>query len=76
MFKNKTATFLKGLFTLLPLLLSVYVFIWFLNWVEGFSKKVILVFWPDFLYVPGMGVVVVMAAIYLFGMVVDRPLAR
>ena len=36
--KHITTTFLKGLFTLLPALLSLYVILWFLNWIEGFSR--------------------------------------
>ncbi len=74
--KHVTGTFLKGLFTLLPVLLSIYVFLWFLNWVEGFSSRAILVFWPEFLYIPGMGVFIVMLLIYGVGTVVDRPFAR
>lgn len=74
--KNITTTFLKGLFTLLPLLLSVYVLLWFLNWVEGFSRSAISVFWPESLYIPGMGVIVVVILIYGFGTVVDRPFTR
>ncbi len=74
--KNITATFFKGLFTLLPLLLSVYVFIWFLSNVEHLAGAAILVFWPEFLYLPGMGIVVVFVIIYAFGTVVDRPLTR
>lgn len=74
--KHITATFLKGLFTLLPLLLSLYVFLWFLSFVEGYSRRVLLVFWPEFLYIPGMGVILTLVVIYLFGTVVDRPLAR
>src|ERR1700733_14878122 len=74
--KKFTSTFLKGLFTLLPLLLSIYVILWFLNWVEGFSRSAISLVWPDSLYVPGMGTVVVVILIYGFGTVVDQPFAR
>lgn len=74
--KHITTTFLKGLFTLLPALLSLYVIVWFLNWVEGFSRDGLLVFWPEFLYIPGMGVVIVGLLIYAVGTVVDRPFAR
>ena len=74
--KSITTTFLKGLFTLLPLLISIYVFLWFVNWVEGFSRSAISVFWPASLYIPGMGIVVVCIAIYGVGTVVDRPFAR
>src|SRR6185295_18790643 len=74
--KRFTTTFLKGLFTLLPLLLSVYVFLWFLTWVEKFSSSLLLVFWPEFLYLPGMGIFLAILLIYLVGTVVDRPFAR
>lgn len=74
--KQITATFLKGLFTLLPLLLSIYVLLWFLTLVEGASRAFILTFLPDFLYIPGMGVVLVCLLIYGFGTIIDRPLAK
>lgn len=74
--KHVTTTFLKGLFTLLPLLLSIYVFLWFLGWVERGARSLLLVVFPEFLYVPGMGIVLVFGLIYAFGTVVDRPLAR
>jgi uncharacterized membrane protein len=74
--KNITTTFFKGLFTLLPLLLSIYVFIWFLSKVEHLASSLILVFWPEFLYVPGMGIVIVFLMIYGFGTIVDQPFTR
>lgn len=74
--KNVTATFLKGLFTLLPLLLSIYVLLWFLSFVERNTSQLLLVFWPEFLYRPGMGVVLAFALIYAFGAVVDKPWSR
>jgi uncharacterized membrane protein len=74
--KNITTTFFKGLFTLLPLLLSIYVMIWFIRKVEGWSSSVILTVWPDSLYVSGMGVVISFVIIYIFGSVIDQPLAK
>jgi uncharacterized membrane protein len=74
--KNITTTFLKGLFTLLPLLFSIYVFFWFLNWVEGFSRGALTLVWPDSLYIPGMGTLVVVVLIYAFGTIVDQPFTR
>lgn len=74
--KNITSTFLRGLFTLLPLLLSVYLILWFFHWVEGVARSGISLFWPDSLYIPGMGVAVVVVLIYFAGTVVDRPIAR
>lgn len=74
--KHVTTTFFKGLFTLLPLLLSIYVFIWFLSMVERGSRSALLVFYPEFLYIPGMGVIIVFILVYAFGTVVERPFAR
>lgn len=56
--------------------MSIYIFVWFLNWVESFSGSVLLTFWPQFLYLPGMGVLVACLLIYAVGTVVDRPLAK
>lgn len=72
--KHVTSTFFKGLFTLLPLLISVYVLTWFLAGVEDFAGRALLVFWPEFLYLPGMGILIVFVIIYGFGAVVDKPL--
>ncbi len=74
--KHVMTTFLRGLFTLLPILLSIYVFFWFLKWVENLSRSLLLAFVPDALYVPGMGSVVAFVIIYAFGAVVDRPLTK
>ncbi len=74
--KHITTTFFKGLFTLLPLMLSIYVFIWFLSSVESFARDAISLFWPASWYLPGMGVAVCFLLIYGFGAVVDQPLTR
>lgn len=74
--RHFTSTFLKGLFTLLPILLSIYVLMWFLAFVERYTSQVLLVFWPEFLYVPGMGVMLAFILIYAVGTVVDRPWSK
>ena len=74
--KNITTTFFKGLFTLLPLLLSLYFFFWLVSYVERVASSGILLFWPEGFYIPGMGILIVFTLIYAFGTVVDRPLAR
>lgn len=74
--KKVTRTFIKGLLTLLPLVLSVYVIFWILRWVESFAMSTLLAFWPDFLYVPGMGILVVFVIVYIFGTVVDQPFTK
>ena len=74
--KQVTATFLRGLFTLLPLLFSLYVIVWFYNFTESYARSVLLAFLPEVLYFPGLGIAIAVAVIYLFGLVVDRPLTR
>jgi uncharacterized membrane protein len=74
--KKISSIFLKGLFTLLPLLISIYALTWFLKLVESFARNGLLVFWPDGLYVPGMGVAVMVVIIFAFGIVVERPYTR
>lgn len=74
--KRLTATFLKGFFTLLPLLVSFYAIVWFLKLVENFMRASFLAFWPDSLYVPGEGVAIMVLIIFIFGIIVDRPFTR
>lgn len=74
--KSVTSTFLKGLFTLLPLLLSIYILFWLLGFSERFARNSLLFFWPDSIYVPGMGLVLMCVLIYAFGVVIDKPLAK
>jgi uncharacterized membrane protein len=74
--KAVTSTFLKGLFTLLPLMLSLYAMAWFLRLSENFARSGLFFFWPDSLYIPGMGLVLMVIIIFVFGIVVDRPFTR
>ena len=74
--KKLSSIFLKGLFTLLPLMISLYALTWFLKLVETFSRSGLLFFWPDALYVPGMGVAVMVMIIFAFGVIVERPYTR
>ena len=74
--KNVTTIFLKGLFTLLPVIFSIYALVWFMRWVEGFAGGMISVFWPESLYIPGMGILMMMLVVFAVGVVVDRPYAK
>ena len=74
--KQVTTTFFKGLFTLLPLIFSIYVLYWLIASTEMLARSTILAFVPDFAYWPPMGVILVFGLIYGFGVVVDKPLTR
>lgn len=73
--KHVTTTFLKGLFTLLPLMLSIYFLLWLLGQVEALGGSVFYLIFPS-AYVPGVGLLITCGLIYLVGTVVDRPLAK
>ena len=72
MFKNFTSRFLKGLLALLPLIISVYLILWIFATAETITGKFLLVFWPDFLYIRGMGALVGIAFIYFFGVLIEH----
>lgn len=74
MFKNVTSRFLKGLFALLPLFISIYIVLWIFESAEAVTSRVLLIFWPEFLYVPGMGALLGVLVIYFFGVLIDHPM--
>ncbi len=76
MLKHFTGRFLKGFFALLPILLSLYILIWFLNAAENAAKRFLLFYLPDQVYLPGLGIVAAVAVIYMFGNLIDKPGAR
>lgn len=72
--KQITSTFLRGLFTLLPLLFSLYVITWCYNFAESYARSALLTVMPEASYFPGLGLLIAVSFIYIFGLVVDRPL--
>lgn len=73
MFKNFPANFFRGLFTLLPLFISIYVVLWIFRVADTVTSKVLLVFWPEFLYFPGLGALIGILFISFFGMLIAHP---
>ncbi len=73
MFKNFPSNFFRGLFTLLPLFISVYVILWIFKLADTVTSKILLVFWPEFLYFPGLGAIIGILFIYLFGVLIAHP---
>lgn len=76
MFKNVTSRFLKGLFALLPLFISIYITLWIFDKAEVITSKFLLVFWPDFLYFPGMGALIGVLVIYFFGVLIEHSITQ
>jgi len=66
--KNRMVrTFLTGLFTFLPLAISIYIMVWAILSLESLSNRFLLWYLPDFLYIPGMGIMLGLFLIYMLG---------
>lgn len=68
---NFSRTFLTGIVTILPIVVTVYLLVWLGELAESFLGGIIRVFLPDSLYIPGMGLVVGMALMLLVGLLMD-----
>lgn len=60
-------TFLAGLATLLPIAITLYAVWWLIAWAERFFGQLVRVILPAGWYVPGIGVVIAIGAVFLFG---------
>lgn len=73
MLKHFTAKFLRGFFSLFPILLCIYILLWLFNLAETMASRFLLFFLPDQVYVPGLGILAAVIVIYGFGNLLDRP---
>ncbi len=71
--KRKTATVLKGLFALLPLVLSIYLILWVVTATESFAEKFLIWYIPEHMRVPGLGLLTAILFIYVVGRIVENP---
>jgi len=68
--------FLTGLFTVLPLIATIYFVVWVLAVLERFFGKQVLFFIPDGWYHPGMGLAVAIVFVFLVGLLMHAILFR
>ncbi len=73
--KRLSMYFLRGLLTVLPLALTVYVLILFLGWVESVTLVIFGPFFGGF-YVPGMGLLLGIAIIVGIGALLSKEQVR
>jgi len=73
---NIPRTFLTGLVTLLPIVVTIYLLVWLGRMAESFLGQIIRVVLPDDLYLPGMGLIVGMALILLIGVLMHAWIVR
>ena len=81
MLKSISKTLLTGFVTILPVVLTLYLFYWLAVSAESVLGRLIQLMLPDHLYWPGMGVIAGLAVIFAVGLlmhayVVQRLFAR
>jgi uncharacterized membrane protein len=74
--KRLTATFLRGLVTLLPIAVTVYVLVWLATATESALGRLFRLVLPDSLYHPGLGVVAGVALVLAVGWIMELYIAR
>jgi uncharacterized membrane protein len=74
--KHITATFLRGLVTILPIALTVYILWWLGSLAESVLGRPLKAFLPDWLYVPGLGIAVGALLVFGVGLVMELYVAR
>jgi uncharacterized membrane protein len=74
--KHITATFLRGLVTLLPILLTVYILYWLAVTAESLLGTPLKVLLPDWMYRPGLGLLVGVVLVFGVGLVMELYVAR
>ena len=73
---NIARTFLTGLVTLLPIVVTIYLLAWLGELAESFLGQTIRVILPDGFYIPGMGLVVGVGLILLIGILMHAWIVR
>ena len=68
--------FLTGIFTILPILATIYLVVWLFTAVERFLGKQLLLLLPDEYYRAGMGLLAALVLIFLIGLLMRAWLFR
>lgn len=71
-----TRTFLKGLAVVVPLAAAAYIIYWLVVEAESIIKRLLLTVMPEDLYVPGLGLLVVVSGIFTVGLMMYPVLTR
>jgi uncharacterized membrane protein len=69
--KNAHKIFLRGFFSLLPIVLSIYVVVWFFSSLEAFLGRIIRFLVPVAKLPPGIGIIVAFAVVFIFGILLS-----
>jgi uncharacterized membrane protein len=71
-----TKTFMTGLVTILPIVVTLYLLYWFADISESILGQLIRVFLPDHIYHPGMGLAVGVLIVFVVGMLMNAWIIR
>lgn len=74
--QSVSKTFLTGFFTVLPVAATAYLFYWFFCVSEHYLGALLRWMLPERHYLPGMGLAVVVAAIFAVGVLMQSGIAR
>lgn len=69
-------TFLRGLLAFLPVFLTVYSMIYFVGWLNRACNHAIAWVWPAAPDLPGLGIMLALAAIFILGALVSARVTR
>jgi uncharacterized membrane protein len=72
--KRLSQYFFRGLITFLPLVLTLYLLILFISWIEGSAMAMIRPVLGDF-YLPGLGIALGAGVILALGFLVSQPIS-
>jgi uncharacterized membrane protein len=76
MFKFATRTFFKGLVVVLPILAAAYIVVWIVGDGEAAVRGLLLKVVPEYYYVPGVGLALLLAGIFGIGLLMYPWLTR
>ncbi len=74
--KTFTKYFLHGVFTLLPLILTIYPLYYFFVWSDSLANRVFIWLFPGVPYITGAGIVIGLIAIFILGLLMSTRLLR
>ncbi|MBI4006085.1 MAG: DUF502 domain-containing protein [Gammaproteobacteria bacterium] len=74
--KTFTKYFLHGVFTLLPLILTIYPLYYFFVWSDSLANRAFVWLFPGVPYIAGTGIVIGLIAIFILGLLMSTRLLR
>lgn len=68
--KNISKIFLQGLFAILPIVLTIAIIVWLVTTMETYLRQLLLLFMPEEIYWPGLGLILGIVLIFALGLLI------